>query len=211
MVCGSTTKNRLGPRMDRPRSTTHCAPFNRRGQSAIPPPTSNRTTWHSRKTNQTPPTSIRLSTTPIPRLPRRFRTAKREGTTSLQNVGPRHRPKTWRTSNPHQQNHPPLPNRTRRTLPIPQRAHCPRNHSAIKESLRRVLLLHQKEERQTPTRPRLSTSKHLDDQEPIPPSTHPLLNRPSARLHQVHRRRHQVGVQRGTDQTRRSMEGGVHH
>src|SRR6266853_4338896 len=135
---------------------------------------------------------------------------KRKRATTLQNLGPRYRAQTRSTSDPHQQNHPPLPSRTGRTLQIPQRTYSPRNHPTVQKPLRRILLLHQKEKRKTQACPRLSTSKCLDDQKPLPTSSHPLLNRLVTKLHKVYWGPHLMWIQRSTDQTRRPMESGVH-
>ncbi len=103
MVCGSATQNRLGPRMDRPRPTAHRPPIGRRGESPIPPPTSNSATRHSRATNQEPPPKVGQRPPPISRLSRCLRTTEGQRPPSIQTLGPRHRPKTRRPGNSHQQ------------------------------------------------------------------------------------------------------------
>ncbi len=176
LVRSSTTKNRLGPRMDSPRPITYRPPVSQRRQSPVSPPTSNSATRHSRATNKTTPSQIRQRPPPVSRLPRCLRTMKRKRPSPIKDLGPCHRIETRRPGNPHQQNHPPLPDRTRGALPIPQRTHRPRNHPTIKKPLRRILLLYQEEKRKAQTSPRLLSSKRLDGQEPLPPSPHTLPN-----------------------------------
>ncbi len=196
--------------MDRPRPAPHCIMIHRRSQSPVPPTTSNHSTRNSHE-KKNPPPPIGYRSPPISQLSRRLRAKKGERATTLQTLGPQHRPKTRSPGNPHQQNHPPLPHQTRGTHTIPQRAHRTRNDPGVKKPLRSILLFHQEEKWETQTRSRLPTGKRLDDKKPVPAPPHPLSNQPTTRLHQVHRGRHQVGVQRGAHQTEGPVKGSLYH
>src|SRR6266851_5580049 len=196
--------------MDQPRPVAHRPPFHRCRQSPVFTAASNRATRNSRAANKPPP-QIRQRPPPISRLSRRLRTTKREGPPPVKALGPRHRIKSRRPDNPHPQNHTTLPDGTSRTLPVPQRAHRPWNHPAVEKSLCRVILLHQKEEWEAQTSPRLPTRERMDDQKPLPSPPYPLPHRPFTRLHEVHWGGHRMGIQRSPHQTRRPMEGSLHY
>ncbi len=92
------------------------------------------------------------------------------------NMGPRHRPQTRGPTDTYKQNHPTLPDRTARTVPIPERTHQTRNNTTFEKPICSLILLYQKEKQEALTSPRLPPHKLVDNQKPLPATPHPIAN-----------------------------------
>jgi len=126
-------------------------------------------------------------------------------------MGPQDRAETWSAPNSNQLKHSPITTRNGRTRQIYQRTHHQRHHTRLQKSLRRRLLLHQKEEWEATTSTGLLTSQRMDHQKSLPLTSNPTTDRLLARVYPLHHSRHLVGVQHCKNPPRGLLESSVHH
>ena len=196
--------------MDRPRPTTHHPKVKWHHKSTIPPLpiiSPMRNCHFSKSATST----IRQHPSPVPWLLWCLWTAKRKRITPITPMGSHNWTKTWGPHNSHKQNHSTLASQTTGTLPIPKRTHHTRNNMPIKKPICHIILLHQKEEQQTLTSARLSTSKLINCQKPLPPTPYTITNWPTTWLHPIYWIWYRMGIQWGSHQRERPLEGSIHN
>ena len=173
MVRQRTTTDRLGERLDRLPAATHRPANGRCTKSDIRHPS------QGKKSNYQKSRSRRTNPSPVQNVRRCIQRPRIEEIPAQATLGPQDRTKTWSTCNVDQQNDQIINDGTRRTQEICRRTFGTRHHTMIQEPLCRIILLHQKEERQTKTSTRLPTNQQMDYQEQIPLTTDTPTDRPT--------------------------------
>ena len=94
-------------------------------------------------------------------------------------MGPCYRTKKGRPQHTPREDILPHPVRTESTAGVHQGTPAERVHPPLEKSIRRPILLHQKERRETPPRPGLPSDKRMDHKKSLSTTPHPGAHQPS--------------------------------
>ena len=109
-------------------------------------------------------------------------------------MGPRNRTEKGRTQYPSRENILTHPVRTKSPPGVHQGTPAEGIHPSLEKPIRRPLLLHQKERRETPPCPGLPSNKRVDNKKPIPATPHPRTHQPSQGRHPILQVRRPMGI-----------------
>src|SRR5579863_1509299 len=110
-------------------------------------------------------------------------------------MGPRHRIKAGSTQRPTCQTNSIISTRTPRAAQIHQRTPSEKDNPPIKKPLHRILLLHQKERRETKTGTGLSTGQQVDHPKSLSVTPNSPTRQQTPQMLTLYKIRHSMGLQ----------------
>ena len=158
--------------MDSLRSTPHHTPSPRRIQGVFPAPTVAHQVRDPYK-KKAGTSTIGQCPPPVQGLLRCVRAVTGREAPPITTLGPCHRTQTRSPTNPHQQNHTPIPDRATGVTEVHKGAHNLRDHSPLEKPICHLLLLYKEEEWEVEASPRLLPCERLDHQKLLSAPAHP--------------------------------------